>query len=177
MKCPHCSAELRAVEKKGVSVDECGSCGGMWLLQEKFDTLRGKEDRFIRWLDLPLWKEDKAHHVSAGERSCPACSRRMYALDYHGHEVTLDICTACKGVWLDKDEMKKMVAYMEDQVTDETIQDFLKDIGHEAALLLRAQKDLATEMKDVSAIMKLLEYRIFSKFPLLSQLASRIPLT
>jgi Zn-finger nucleic acid-binding protein len=177
MKCPHCSAELKSVEKKGVIVDECASCGGMWLLKEKFDTLRGKEDRFIRWLDIPLWKEEDRHKLSTSSRACPSCARQLYSLDYHGHDVSLDICPSCKGVWLDKDEMAKMVRYMEDQITDETVKDFLKDIGHEAALLATARKDLATEMKDVSAIMKLLEYRIFSNFPLLSQLASRIPLT
>lgn len=177
MKCPHCPAELKSIERKGIYIDECGSCGGMWLLQGKFDSLREREDRFIRWLDLPLWKEEKQHKLTASSRACPSCARTMFTLDYHGHDVTLDICTSCKGVWLDKGEMDKMIRYMKDQVTDETIEDFLKDIGHEAALLLKAQKDIATEMRDVSAIMKLLEYRIFSKFPLLSQLASRIPLT
>lgn len=177
MLCPHCNADLKVVVKKGVFVNECGGCGGQWLLKEKFAALRQKEDEFIKWLDLPLWKEDKHHKLSLSSRACPECSSNLYAVDYHGHDITLDICTKCAGVWLDKGELEKIIAYMEDQVTEETLDEFLKDLGHEAARFMKDDKDLISEVKDMSMIMKLLEYRIFSKFPLLSQLASRVPLT
>ncbi|HRZ86250.1 MAG TPA: zf-TFIIB domain-containing protein [bacterium] len=175
--CPHCSAAMSQKDIKGVSTEECPSCGGIWLLKSSFDRIRDREDRFIRWLDLPLWREKKDHALSASARKCPACQKGMHVVDYHGHDVTIDICTSCKGIWLDRDELRKLIIYMEEQVTEETVADFLKDIGHEATQFIGAKKGIVAEVKDMSIIMKLLEYRIFSEFPVLAELASRIPLT
>ena len=31
MKCPKCGADLKEVKFRGVAVDECKECGGLWL--------------------------------------------------------------------------------------------------------------------------------------------------
>ncbi|MDP8263515.1 MAG: zf-TFIIB domain-containing protein [Candidatus Ancaeobacter aquaticus] len=176
MSCPNCSTDMKRTVKDTVTIDECQSCQGIWITKDHLDELKAKEDRFIRWLDIPLWKEDKEHQMAVSEKGCPQCGKKMYQVNYRGHEVILFLCMDCQGVWLEKGELEKLIAYLEDIVTDESIEDFIKDLGNEAAQLLQAKSDLVTEVKDVSTIMKLIEYRIFSKFPVLSQLASRVPL-
>lgn len=39
--------------------------------------------------------------------NCPVCDDRMKEVERQG--VTLDICPSCKGVWLDRGELDKML--------------------------------------------------------------------
>ncbi len=39
--------------------------------------------------------------------NCPVCEDRMKEVDRNG--VTLDVCPSCKGVWLDKGELEKLL--------------------------------------------------------------------
>ena len=38
---------------------------------------------------------------------CPVCDERMREVEKHG--VTVDLCPSCKGVWLDRGELEKLV--------------------------------------------------------------------
>lgn len=38
---------------------------------------------------------------------CPVCEETMREIDRHG--VTIDICPGCKGVWLDRGELEKIL--------------------------------------------------------------------
>jgi Zn-finger nucleic acid-binding protein len=39
--------------------------------------------------------------------NCPVCDERLRTVDKHGVEV--DICPGCKGVWLDRGELEKII--------------------------------------------------------------------
>ena len=39
--------------------------------------------------------------------NCPVCDESMRKIDKHG--VNLDICPTCKGVWLDKGELERII--------------------------------------------------------------------
>jgi Zn-finger nucleic acid-binding protein len=45
MKCPNCSAELRMSERKGVEIDYCPTCRGIWLDRGELDKLLEHADR------------------------------------------------------------------------------------------------------------------------------------
>ena len=38
---------------------------------------------------------------------CPLCDERMREVERYG--VTIDICPSCKGVWLDRGELDKLI--------------------------------------------------------------------
>jgi len=44
MKCPRCGAALVERVKHDVTVDECPSCGGVWLDQGEVDQIAKRED-------------------------------------------------------------------------------------------------------------------------------------
>lgn len=39
MKCPHCQAPLLMTERKGVEIDYCGQCRGVWLDKGELDKI------------------------------------------------------------------------------------------------------------------------------------------
>ncbi len=42
---------------------------------------------------------------------CPVCGEKLREIDRYG--VTIDICPGCKGCWLDRGELEKIVAMEE----------------------------------------------------------------
>lgn len=43
--------------------------------------------------------------------NCPVCEGRMRAVEKHGVEI--DICPDCKGIWLDRGELEKILGMFE----------------------------------------------------------------
>ncbi len=43
MNCPLCAIPLKAVERQGVEIDHCPSCGGLWLDAGELDALIERE--------------------------------------------------------------------------------------------------------------------------------------
>lgn len=39
MKCPHCEVPLMMAERKGVEIDFCGQCRGVWLDKGELDKI------------------------------------------------------------------------------------------------------------------------------------------
>jgi len=43
MKCPKCGMDLFEVDYKGVKIDECAECEGIWLDAKELDSILGME--------------------------------------------------------------------------------------------------------------------------------------
>ena len=43
-RCPKCGTHLQVREQQGVEVDECPSCGGVWLDQGELEEIAGREN-------------------------------------------------------------------------------------------------------------------------------------
>lgn len=65
MNCPRCNAELVEIMKHGVVLDNCTSCGGIWLdkgeLGKILSQLKQAEAALDRELE-PLWKGKKEYY-------------------------------------------------------------------------------------------------------------------
>jgi hypothetical protein len=47
MRCPKCGMELVELEFRGVKIDRCASCAGVWLDAGELDQLAGQGEGFI----------------------------------------------------------------------------------------------------------------------------------
>ncbi|MCD6461248.1 MAG: zf-TFIIB domain-containing protein [Thermoplasmata archaeon] len=88
VKCPICGREMKTYIREGVEVDQCVSCGGIWLDRGELESLAGISPSDKRIL------------------SCPLCGSPMSILILRGVEV--DHCTGCGGVWLDRGELEEL---------------------------------------------------------------------
>ncbi|GMV38043.1 MAG: hypothetical protein AMXMBFR61_25510 [Fimbriimonadales bacterium] len=46
--------------------------------------------------------------------NCPVCDTALRETDRHG--IRVDICTSCKGIWLDRGELEKIIAATEQEM-------------------------------------------------------------
>ena len=79
-----------------------------------------REEEYFHRLEMELKKKreiEERHEVKAQERKrlkelhnmcCPKCGMNLMALDYKGIEI--DECSACKGIWLDSNELEQIMA-------------------------------------------------------------------
>lgn len=47
MRCPKCGMELKEIIFKGIHIDRCTSCNGVWLDNGELEQLAGAESSFI----------------------------------------------------------------------------------------------------------------------------------
>jgi Zn-finger nucleic acid-binding protein len=104
MDCPKDHTPLKEAPHEGakgtVFVDVCPACSGMYLDAHELAKLTGRKD--VDHLLAGLLGVD----MDGGELVCPHDGGLMGARHFVGHEgtLTLNACTTCHGVWLDKGE-------------------------------------------------------------------------
>jgi len=101
VKCPTCQfVELveRGVASQPVKLDLCPECKGIWFDGGELARVLGGS---ATDLDIP-------HDARPSRRFCPRCTELLYAFAYPQTYVTVDMCRACKGLWLDAKEFPQI---------------------------------------------------------------------
>ena len=99
MKCIKChSIEMQSTTsfEKGVELDTCPMCKGMWLDKGELESLLDEDA--THFLDIPETA------TQAQQRNCPKCNVKLFQFFYPGTTVMVDSCQQCHGVWLDDEE-------------------------------------------------------------------------
>ena len=110
MNCPRCRVALKTETHKGIEVDKCSSCEGMWLDYPELDQL---EDTA---LDDDSLKGTTMFKSAGSDLLCPKCGEHMQWFRYRQYDLELDFCEAEHGFWLDKGEEKRVTEIMEQRV-------------------------------------------------------------
>lgn len=104
--CPTCKEHMRSRSMSNFKVDECPLCDGLWFDDqepEKMVCTAAAPQYFFE----PIAFDDSRKVVAEGKRRCPRCETIM---DVFGiREVSVDVCTACRGMWLDRRELQKIL--------------------------------------------------------------------
>lgn len=112
MICPRCNIDLEPEKYKGIEVDRCPQCKGMWLDYGELDQL---EDTV---LDKDEVKGAMMWDVSQGKLPCPKCRESMQHFNYRAYDLELDFCKQAHGTWLDAGEEKGVLELMEQRIKD-----------------------------------------------------------
>ncbi len=133
IKCPHCTGAMLHGAVGGTTVHECGRCFGLWLDKASFDAIcRDRERQATVLMDRPT---DPASNGMALEavryRKCLVCAQLMNRVNYSGCSgVIVDVCTA-HGVWFDRDELQRIVAFIQAGGLDRARQREMEDLKRE----------------------------------------------
>ena len=105
MVCPKCSNPMETVEYgTDIKVMRCTACCGLYCEQQTLHQLRDE------WLSDTVLDTGSAamgaKHNEMLDITCPGCSATMDRVQDDGQtHITLDICPACDGVFLDAGEL------------------------------------------------------------------------
>jgi Zn-finger nucleic acid-binding protein len=90
----------------------------------------------------------------------------MVALRYGDSDVELDLCTTCRGIWLDDGEFRNIVSALEEQTSKMPAAELLGAAVREAREALTGDG----EWRHAGQILRLLELRLLVDHPTLRRL-------
>lgn len=171
MNCPQCSTELASKNLKGLKIQTCPQCEGMFILQEDLEVIEKEQDPAVAWMDFELWRHREKYEAASGTLSCPSCSDPFHTLHYPDSQVRIQVCHECRAVWLNEKMLQEFHRYLEKRITSETAGEYLKDLGHELFEVFKGKEN----PKSLGMILKLLQYRIFAELPFIKNIIQNLP--
>ena len=99
VECPRCWVKADRVVRKGIEIDICPKCKGIWVDTKELKKLINNPE-LHKHLTKYVGIESKSSLV------CPRCGGLMN-LEY-AENVEVDVCLSCKGIWLDKGEFEEL---------------------------------------------------------------------
>jgi Zn-finger nucleic acid-binding protein len=169
MNCPHCQIELETNSIDDIKIGECRDCQGIWLDAERLRLLKDQADPDLQWMDFELWNHADRFHITEKPVDCPACAVALVAIDHSNTGVEIDYCTACRGVWLDANELGKIIAHLSEDVLATGSSEYLRASLEEAKELVTGPESFLSEWKDLATVLRMLQYRLLGENPKLGQ--------
>lgn len=175
MKCPVCQLPLKSGTVGTTRVATCPQCGGAWF---DGDSLRLAKDTVApdaKWFDFDLWNQPELFRISDTDHHCPNCEKPLHRLHYGDSPLVIGACKDHHGIWLERGEFEKIVAYVRDQSGRELIQHYLKHWLEEGAEIVTGHEGLISEAEDFFVITKLFQYKFAGEHPVLAQAFLNLP--
>lgn len=101
IECPRCAGKMKLRTVRGVKIDLCEACAGIWLdTLELQDLLQGVPGAPAEGPPPEINPPE-----TTGKMSCPHCRLALVPFEYAGDSgIELDRCPKCQGLWLDAGE-------------------------------------------------------------------------
>ncbi len=115
LACLKCTSVLDKARIDEIEVDLCPSCGGIWLDHGEIEKLARKQGSEIDRLRRLLTSRKGPPPVPSDiTTACPACTSKMKEIGLADGKLTIDFCTRCKGVFLDRGEIDSALKTIKD---------------------------------------------------------------
>jgi len=105
MNCPQCDVELQNSQDRGVPIEACPQCKGMWLTPAELDELENTA------YDNEANKGSLYISTEATDLKCPVCIAPLRQFDYRFFDLQVDCCPD-HGFWLGRDQDNQIVELM-----------------------------------------------------------------
>ena len=146
-----------------IRVSECSEGHGYWLSAEELRQAKDRAYRDIRWIDDDLF--GAAVNRRAGRRKCPVCGEGMNREEYPHSKVTIDVCVADHGVWLDGGEFEKIVGSLYELTHELTAREYRHETAVQLKEVFTGPESRLSEFEDFLAVYRLLKLRLAVEHP------------
>ena len=113
MVCPKCSSKLHKVIYRGLEVEQCSKCQGMWLELQELEELENEA------FDIDALKGSLMLTSEPTDNKCPHCQSKLRQFEYRFTSLILEYCVNQHGYWLDAGEGERVLQLMKDREKDE----------------------------------------------------------
>ena len=104
MYCPKCKHYMKSIEYKGITIERCTSCYGMWF--DKFELADLKHLSGSEVIDMGDVEVGRDQNKET-EIYCPTCDILMLPVaDKRQSHIHYERCPHCKGVYFDAGEFR-----------------------------------------------------------------------
>jgi len=98
---------------RGIEVDQCSNCLGMWLDLEELDQLEDEA------MDIDKLKGSLMLSSESTNYKCPHCGSKLRQFEYRYTSLILEYCENQHGYWLDAGEGERVLQLMKERKKDE----------------------------------------------------------
>ena len=165
MNCPRCNAVLAEIIVDGIELEACPACKGAWFDNDELRQAKDLSNPDAQWMDFDIWQQEDRLTASPNDIKCPRCERVLCSLAYDDTDVKIDVCAACRGVWLDADELVHIVSALDQEINTKPYGRYVVEAIKEAAEILTGPESLASEWRDFKEVLRLLNLRLFVQHP------------
>ena len=163
MQCPCCSVELNEKMLNDVQVDECHTCKGMWFEDDELRKAKDAADKDLNWMDFEIFKHSDKFKTEPRKLPCPQCGKTLIAINYGDTRVQINYCPECKGTWLEKNEFGDIVDALGEELISKTFHEYIAASIEEAKEIFTGKEGLASEWKDLTTVLRMMNYRLFAE--------------
>ncbi len=115
MNCPRCGDSFNTFEFRGIDLDKCNKCNGLW-----FDEGELKKIEKMELTGTDLSKLDVNNHgkleFNTGSGKCPKCENPLVEINFmYESKIKVDACEVCGGLWLDEGELIEIIKYLSEK--------------------------------------------------------------
>ena len=107
MDCPKCAgSRLQAATVKGIEVDQCPDCRGVWFDEQELARLLATRPANLK--PIAGGRTDPADDARSGR--CPRDGQSLMRVrSAREPDVTVEVCPQCRGLWLDGGELAQIL--------------------------------------------------------------------
>lgn len=176
MNCPHHhKTKLNKAIFNNVEVDFCETCLGLFFEHDELRVAKDEKDENLQWLDIDLWKDKSKFEISKINLLCPNCQLPLYTVTYEDSNIRVEICSVCKGIWLDRGEFKNIIDYLKQKAQYQVLENYFANLIEEITEVFVGPETLKQEILDVLTILKLLNYKLAVRFSTITEIISNLP--
>jgi len=151
--------EIQKIED--VEIDKCSNCSGIWFEQDELRAAKDKTEPDLNWMDFEIWKNADKFIFSQKPIQCPKCELDMVQIDYDKTNVEIDYCPKCQGAWLDEGEFKNIIAFLNSELANKSIPDYISASLEEGFEIVTGPESFMSEWKDFMTVLRMFQYRFF----------------
>lgn len=105
MQCPRCNIPLRELEIKGITVDTCDQCSGLWLDDKELNKVKNSDEIQLDPISKKIENDEPV--------TCLRCGNQTEKINYsYSSGIIIDKCPVCYGVWLDGGEFASIIEFL-----------------------------------------------------------------
>jgi hypothetical protein len=173
-KCPRCEAHLDLYSLHRMKFLACPNGHGLWLFKDELRQLKNNFDvGQLHWLNAEIDSLEKTS-ATATTAACPtADGGQLLSVRFGKSSVIIDWCPKCHGLWLDRGEFDKVVAYLINELGGSSVKDVEKEIARDLKNLWKGEgpESRVAEIGDIAAATTaLINFSIFDHPALFKQL-------